>query len=95
MARPVSGTVAMAARTVTQLRPGDEVHNGGDSAVFLGTVRPHPLFPPLWMVIWRLPGGMISLDALDPNQHVGYAMITTVEERRARLRQALLGAQPT
>jgi len=56
--------------TVKQLRPGDKVVLGDQSAVFIAS-EPHPIHAPLRLVIWELDNGEWSLDALSPDQEVG------------------------
>jgi hypothetical protein len=77
--------------TVMSLLPGDEVHQGGRSALYIGRILHHPLFPRLTLVIWILDNGTYSLDALDLKQEVGTITASTWETREARLRSALLG----
>jgi hypothetical protein len=77
--------------TLAQLLPGDLVRNGPMEAVFVGALHEHPLYPGLWLAIWRMPDDSVSLDALDPNQHVGLRPLDTHRQRHNRLRQALLG----
>ena len=57
--------------TVASLIPGDLVRNGDMEAVFIARV-PHPLYPGLQLVTWRLGDGW-SFDALDARQEVGRA----------------------
>lgn len=73
---------------VAELTAGDLVTNGGMSAVFI--IRgPHPIWPGLALVIWRLDDGSWSFDALDFHQDVGD--VTLPAGRQERLRAALLG----
>jgi hypothetical protein len=76
--------------TVSELRPGDLVLNGGMEAVYIEHA-PHPLFPGLRLVIWRL-GDEWSFDAQDPRQDVGEVWLPSdVDARMERLRGAGLG----
>ena len=76
--------------TVADLIPGDLVRNGGMEAVYI-TQSPHPLYPGLRLVIWRLGEGW-SFDALDSRQEVGEVwMASDFDARMARLREILLG----
>jgi hypothetical protein len=75
---------------VTDLRPGDLVTNGGDSAVHI-THTEHPAWPVLQLVVWRLQDGTISLDALSPDQEVGDVTAATLAERIDRLVAAVRG----
>lgn len=75
---------------VCELLPGDLVSQAGMSAVFV-THCPHPLYAGLRMVIWRMGDGSWSHDALDAGQDVGVVTDATPEERRDRLRHAVLG----
>lgn len=72
---------------VWNLAPGDVVQ--GHTFV---QRAPHPLYSSLQLVIWRLADGSWSHDALDQLQYVGEAEPATVEQRKQRLRDALLGA---
>jgi hypothetical protein len=53
---------------------------------------PHPLYSSLRMVVWRMPDGSWSHDALDSRQDVGDARPSSAEERLSNLRWALLGS---
>jgi hypothetical protein len=78
--------------TVADLVPGDLVRNAGMEAVYV-TQSPHPLYPGLRLVIWRLGDGW-SLDALDSRQEVGEVRLASdFDARMARLRGALLGEE--
>lgn len=80
--------------SVVTLQPGDLVTSGPGSAVYIITRTEHPLYPGLYLVIWRLlPSGRLSLDALSPDQEVGEVAPATDTDRRAQLRGALLGKQ--
>lgn len=74
---------------VSELLPGDLVSQAGMSAVFV-THCQHPIWPHLRMVIWRLDDGSWSHDALRADQDVGAITDATSEERRDRLRHAVL-----
>jgi hypothetical protein len=54
--------------------PGDNVTTSGidglTGGIFIGRIDPHPLYPQLSLVIWRLHNGEISLDALSPRMEV-------------------------
>lgn len=81
---------AMAQSRVCDLVPGDLVAiPTGDSAVYVAQT-PHPLWPGLHLVIWRMPDGTWSHDALDARQVVGQVQESTLVERIGRLRWALL-----
>lgn len=74
---------------LSELRPGDEVHQDGQSAVYVAQVT-HPVWPDLKLVIWRMRDGSWSHDALAPHQDVGEADVTaSLAERRKRLINAL------
>lgn len=79
--------------TVRDLIPGDAVIDrlgmfDGDP-VFVARVEPHPLYPTLVMVIWRMPDRSWSHDALDARQEVGDTRPASAEQRTSRLRAAL------
>lgn len=80
---------------VADLTPGDVVALPilGQPTTFVGSLTPHPLYPGLTLVVWRLPdghpAGQWSHDALDPQQYVG-EVVSTPAERRQNLRRALL-----
>lgn len=44
---------------------------GGTRAIFLMRVQPHPLYPGLVLIIWKMDSGNYSFDALGPRQDVG------------------------
>jgi len=46
------------------LAPGDVVTIGTSKACYVGRVDPHPLWPRMSLVIWRMGTGGWSLDAL-------------------------------
>lgn len=75
---------------VFELLPGDEVELGGQRAVFIAAV-PHPCWPRLRLVIWRLDDGSWSLDALAARQDVGEAAASSAAGRRARVQAAFSG----
>lgn len=70
---------------VWNLTPGDVVN--GHTFV---QRAPHPLYRTLQLVIWRMADGSWSHDALDQLQYVGDAEPASGDERRERLRAALL-----
>lgn len=87
--------------TVRELVPGDLVILPAaspalpDRAVYIAQTA-HPLYRGLQLVIWRMPDGGLSLDALSPAQYVGEAQTGPLGvpgdgEREQRLRQALHG----
>lgn len=81
--------------TVAALTSGDEVAlAGGHSAVFVAQTQ-HPLWPHLRLVVWRLPDGTWSHDALSALQDVGDVSPATQQARVARLRSALIPGQRT
>jgi hypothetical protein len=62
--------------TVRDLRPGEVIELHGDCATVVAVHHPHPKYPTLSMVIWRVFEGPLfkarwSVDALDPRQEVG------------------------
>jgi hypothetical protein len=73
--------------TVSDLLPGDLVTQGPQSAVYVADV-PHPHYPSLQLVIWRLDDGTWSLDALRAAQEVGDVSPATRQERWNRLQEA-------
>lgn len=75
---------------VQDLEPGDVVDGpaGMGSATFIAAC-PHPFYPGLMLVIWRMDDGSISLDALRESQDVGQARLTTITQRWDALRDAL------
>ncbi len=72
------------------LLPGDKVELPGTSrwAIYVGRVIPHPIYPTLALVIWRLDDGTWSHDALDPQQDVGNVTTRSNDKRQANLRWA-------
>lgn len=74
---------------VQHLLPGDVVALGDRQAVYVSRCQ-HPLWPSLQLVIWRMDDGSWSPDALDANQDVGTVLAVAPEQRRNRLRHALL-----
>jgi hypothetical protein len=70
--------------------PGQIVEVGGRSATFVGAM-PHPIWPVLRLVIWKMDDGEWSHDALDSRQWVGEAQPSTSDERLINLSKALLG----
>lgn len=78
---------------VWDLMPGDLVSIAtGESAVFIQNA-PHPIWPHLCLVVWKLDSGAWSHDALDARQVVGFVRAEERElaPRLTRLREALLG----
>lgn len=76
--------------TVAQLVPGDQVLGLEGPVTFVQQAE-HPLWPHLRLVIWKMPDGSWSHDALDARQEVGaLAVQSTPAERKQALRQALL-----
>jgi hypothetical protein len=73
---------------VAELIPGDLVEGLTGAATFVGQL-PHPLYPGLQMVIWRMPDRSWSHDALSPAQFVGEALPANYIDRRQRLKAAL------
>jgi hypothetical protein len=55
------------------LSPGDQVAIAGfKECTFVGHIDPHPLYPHLWMAIWRdNKTGEWYHDALSPMQNIG------------------------
>lgn len=90
---------------VCDLIPGDRVRmpgldaerarggrRAGEVAWALFVSRgPHPLFHDLQLVVWQLPSGRWSLDALHAAQYIGETEPADITSRRAGLRAALLG----
>jgi len=84
--------------TIRELLPGDLVSLPGQSATFIAAA-PHPVWPRLMLVIWRLDDGTWSLDALRADQEAGEAARLQAadvarleaEQRWARLRAAFYG----
>jgi hypothetical protein len=56
-----------------QLHPGDQVViEGFKECTFIGRIDPHPLYPHLWMAIWRdNKTAEWYHDALNPMQDIG------------------------
>lgn len=77
--------------TVAGMTPGDRVSiPGGEGAATFVQRAPHPLYPHLCLVVWRMPDGSWSHDALAAAQDVGEVLPATPDGRRQALRQALL-----
>lgn len=76
--------------TVSDLVPGDIVASGPGRAIFVQRA-PHPLYPGLVLVVWRMADGSWSHDALSACQHVGDTLPSTYAMRRSALRAALNG----
>lgn len=82
---------------VEHLQPGDILPGPTTmqpTATFI-TATPHPLFPGLQLVIWRMDDGTTSLDALAATQEVGQPRAATPETRATALRAALLHPSQT
>lgn len=81
-----SGTVR-----VCDLVPGDLVDNGaGMSATLLGWSSPHPRYPGLALVLWRMHHEAgFSVDALHPEQEVGELVERDDEQRYTAITAAL------
>jgi hypothetical protein len=80
-----------------ELTPGNmvEIPSLGRS-VFVGMISPHPLYPDLALVIWRMDNGTWSLDALLPGLELPDATEVTGRtptQRDANLRAALLNGR--
>jgi hypothetical protein len=74
---------------VRDLVPGDKVTNGSVTATFVQQAE-HPIWTHLRLVIWRMPDGSWSHDALDPMQVVGEVTAMPLAARQRALREALL-----
>lgn len=77
---------------VIDLLPGDEVTSGPMHATFIVSTSHHK-YHGLALVVWRMPDGSLSPDALSYLQDVGEVTASTRDERNARLLGALDGAQ--
>lgn len=73
--------------TVSELRPGDVVILFLRQGTFISS-SPHPNYPGLSLVIWKLDDGTWSLDALAYHQEVGELIPSTPNERWARVQEA-------
>jgi hypothetical protein len=76
--------------TVAELLPGDVVDLPGSDVT--GTYicdTPHPTYPNLRLVVWRLSDGRWSLDALASGQYIGQARPVMMAAERG---QALIDA---
>jgi hypothetical protein len=76
--------------TVKNLICGDVVEQAGYQATFIGQ-SPHPRYPDLALVVWRMSDGSVSLDALSYDQEVG-ELVHDPDDwvgRNARLEAAL------
>lgn len=79
---------------VCDLSPGDNVATGALSEVLGGPCATfisrgwHPRYPGLCLVIWAMPDGSFSLDALDATQEVGEVTFSTAEQRWSRVQAA-------
>jgi hypothetical protein len=78
--------------TVRDLLPGDLVISAPGRPVFI-TSCPHPVFHHLVLVIWRLPGGSVRLDAMHPGDEVGAVDPIEPAARAERLADALINAE--
>jgi hypothetical protein len=67
--------------TVQELRSGDVVTLADQSAVFIAS-EPHPEYPGLRLVIWKLDDGTWSLDALSNLQEVGDVLSYAIADDR-------------
>lgn len=79
---------------IRDLRPGDRLDGSptGESATLISWSVPHPVYPGLALVVWRMGDGRLSLDALDPEQHdvTGSRVVAQSEDERLEsLRRAL------
>lgn len=78
--------------TVADLRPGDLVHlPGADVTGVFVAAAPHPRYPGLQLVVWRLSDGTWSHDALLAAQDIGQIQPAAGPERGARLLKACGG----
>ena len=77
---------------VRELQPGDIVHLRGVplQGVFI-TSAPHPAYPNLRLVVWRLSDGTWSFDALRNDQYIGQIKMQAERERGATLMAVLAG----
>lgn len=76
---------------VRNLLPGDRVTLGDQTAVFACRM-PHPIWPTMQLVVWRLADGEWSLDALGEDQEVGAVAASSRAQRQARLLSVFTGA---
>lgn len=77
---------------VIDLIPGTVMEDPRDPAVTVTYIAQtvHPLYRGLQLVIWRMPDGSISLDALNPAQVlVGRVRAQTAADITASLRKAI------
>lgn len=72
---------------VIDLVGGDLVRQAGMEATYVAQ-SPHPLYKGLQLVVWRMPDGTWSHDALSPIQEVGTVVDSTPHTRIIRLREA-------
>jgi hypothetical protein len=72
--------------TVADLQPGDLVYVAGmkTHGIFIARA-PHPEYPGLELVIWKLSDGSMSFDALRMEQDIGWIQASTGQSRGARL----------
>jgi hypothetical protein len=74
--------------TVIQLVPGEKVADPMGAEHTFVAQTPHPLYPSLQLVIWRMADGSWSHDALSPAQDVGQVLPSDPSLRVANLRKA-------
>lgn len=75
---------------VSELTPGDTIKAfAGLQATYVAQTE-HPIWPWLRLVVWRMPDGSWSHDALSPQQDVGEPQPS---DREANLKAALLGPE--
>lgn len=79
---------------VCDLVPGDRFQDAaGTAAIFVARTR-HPLYSSLQLVIWWMEADRrYMLDALDLRQHLGMSLVSSIHDRHANLRKAILEAQ--
>ncbi len=75
---------------VQDLVPGDVIGLDGEQATFIAQ-RPHPRWPHLRLVVWRLSDGTLSPDALSPGQQVGARLPLPDDELAMALLRAIDG----
>ena len=51
---------------ICNLKPGDVVTYGDETAIYICGLPVHPLFPNVSLVVWQLSDGCYSFDALSP-----------------------------
>lgn len=81
---------------IRELLPGDRVSGGagGGFATLISWSTPHPMWPGLALVVWRMRDGRLQLDALDPEYTAPtvHRVEQTEDQRMASLRSAIDGA---